>query len=62
MASFETILVERERDGGEVLVTFNRPQQLNAINGGGGPRAAREAGAAPAAGDDLLAAADGPAY
>ena len=29
---FETILVERERDGKLVLVTFNRPKQLNAIN------------------------------
>jgi enoyl-CoA hydratase len=31
--AFETILVERERDGRLVLVTFNRPKQLNAING-----------------------------
>ena len=30
--AFETILVERERDGKLVLVTFNRPKQLNAIN------------------------------
>jgi len=30
--AFETILVERERDGNLVLVTFNRPKQLNAIN------------------------------
>ena len=30
--AFETILVERERDGRLVLVTFNRPKQLNAIN------------------------------
>ena len=30
--AFETILVERERDGMLVLVTFNRPKQLNAIN------------------------------
>jgi enoyl-CoA hydratase len=30
--AFETILVERERDGMLVVVTFNRPKQLNAIN------------------------------
>jgi enoyl-CoA hydratase len=31
--AFETLLVERERDGMLVTVTFNRPKQLNAING-----------------------------
>jgi enoyl-CoA hydratase len=31
--AFETLLVERERDGMLVTVTLNRPQQLNAING-----------------------------
>jgi enoyl-CoA hydratase len=31
--AFETLLVERERDGQRVVVTFNRPKQLNAING-----------------------------
>ena len=30
--AFETLLVERERDGMLVVVTFNRPKQLNAIN------------------------------
>jgi enoyl-CoA hydratase len=30
--AFETILVDRERDGMLVVVTFNRPKQLNAIN------------------------------
>jgi enoyl-CoA hydratase len=30
---FETLLVERERDGRLVVVTLNRPTQLNAING-----------------------------
>jgi enoyl-CoA hydratase len=30
---FETLLVERERDGRLVVVTLNRPKQLNAING-----------------------------
>ena len=31
--SFETLLVERERDGMLVVVTLNRHKQLNAING-----------------------------
>jgi enoyl-CoA hydratase len=31
--AFETLLVERERDGMLVMVTLNRPKQLNAING-----------------------------
>jgi enoyl-CoA hydratase len=31
--AFETLLVERERDGMLVVVTLNRPRQLNAING-----------------------------
>jgi enoyl-CoA hydratase len=30
--AFETLLVERERDGMLVVVTLNRPKQLNAIN------------------------------
>jgi len=30
--TFETLLVERERDGQLVVVTLNRPKQLNAIN------------------------------
>jgi enoyl-CoA hydratase len=30
--AFETLLVERERAGALVLVSFNRPKQLNAIN------------------------------
>ncbi|MFI5008428.1 MAG: hypothetical protein ACHQKZ_13360 [Solirubrobacterales bacterium] len=34
----ETVLVERERDGTLVLVTVNRPKQLNAI--GAWPRPA----------------------
>jgi enoyl-CoA hydratase len=31
--TFETLLVERERDDRLMVVTFNRPKQLNAING-----------------------------
>jgi enoyl-CoA hydratase len=31
--TFETLLVERDRDGMLVTVTLNRPKQLNAVNG-----------------------------
>jgi enoyl-CoA hydratase len=31
--AFETLVVDRERDGALVVVTLNRPKQLNAING-----------------------------
>jgi enoyl-CoA hydratase len=33
LTAFETLLVDRDRDGMLVTVTLNRPKQLNAING-----------------------------